>query len=66
MLMHRHINTHTQTHTHRDIQGFRGGALEGCVFFIRESYNHYFHSNGSGYHELHFPNRILHDQGQQT
>ena len=38
----------THTHTHRGIQGFRGGALGGCVLVIRgESYNHYFHSSGS-------------------
>ena len=37
------MQKHTHAHTHMDIQGFRGGALGECVFFIRgESYNHYF------------------------
>ena len=30
-----HAHTHMNTHRHRDIQNFRGGALGGCVFFIR-------------------------------
>ena len=28
---------HTHTHTHRDIQGLRGGALGGCVFSSEET-----------------------------
>ena len=37
---HIHIHTltyiHTHTHAHRDIQGFRGGTLRGCVLFSSE------------------------------
>ena len=62
---HTHTQTHTQTHTHTDIQGLRGGTLGGCFFTREESYDHYFHSNGSWYHDLGCPKRILHGQGQQ-
>ena len=48
-----------------NIEGLRGGAPGGCFYFIRgESYDHDFHSNCSRYHELGFPNKILHVQGQ--
>ena len=33
----RTVFSERDTHTHRDIQGFKGGALGGCVFSSEEN-----------------------------
>ena len=46
------LNKFQHTHTHRDIQGFRGGALGGCFFIREESFNHYFHSRSTNLNSM--------------
>ena len=57
---------HTHPHAHRDIQGFRGGALGGCVFFSsEENLTTIISTQVAADNELGYSNIILHVQGQQ-